>query len=148
MKNKIPPPVVTLISGLIIFFSKPLFPDQIYYLTNAFSLAFLILGFLVLFLALISFKKHNTTVNPLQPSKASSLVKSGIFSYSRNPMYLGMLFILISISIKFNFFGGLIVIPLFIIFITMYQIKPEEDAMHILFDNEFKDYKKQTRRWF
>ena len=63
-------------------------------------------------------------------------------------MYLGMLFILISISIKFNFFGGLIVIPLFIIFITMYQIKPEEDAMHILFDNEFEDYKKQTRRWF
>jgi|TARA_Y100000992_G_C21180959_1_gene450657 protein-S-isoprenylcysteine O-methyltransferase Ste14 len=147
MNNKIPPPIVTLISGLIIFFSKPLFPEYNSNLINVFSTIFLFLGLLVFFLAVASFKKYKTTVNPLQPSNASHLVISGIFRFTRNPMYLGMALILLSLSLKFNLLGGLIVTALFIMFITKFQIIPEEDAMLSLFRDEFETYKENTRRW-
>ena len=147
MNNKIPPPIVTLISGLIIFFSRQLFPEYDSMIINVFSFIFLFLGLLVFFLAVASFKKYKTTVNPLQPSKASHLVISGIFRFTRNPMYLGMALILFSLSFKFNLLGGLIVTALFIMFITKFQIIPEEDAMLSLFRDEFEVYKENTRRW-
>ena len=147
MNNKIPPPIVTLISGLIIFFSKPIFPEYESNLINVFSAIFLFLGLLVFFLAVASFKKYKTTVNPLQPSNASHLVISGIFRFTRNPMYLGMALILLSLSFKFNLLGGILVTALFIMFITRFQIIPEEDAMLSLFRDEFKTYKENTRRW-
>ena len=147
MNNKIPPPIVTLISGLIIFFSRPIFPEYESNLINVFSAIFLFLGLLVFFLAVASFKKYKTTVNPLQPSNASHLVISGIFCFTRNPMYLGMALILLSLSFKFNLLGGILVTALFIIFITRFQIIPEEDAMQSLFHDEFKTYKENTRRW-
>ena len=147
MNNKIQPPIVTLISGLIIFFSRPIFPEYQANLINVFSAIFLFLGLLVFFLAVASFKKYKTTVNPLQPSKASYLVISGIFRFTRNPMYLGMALILLSLSFKFNLLGGILVTALFIMFITRFQIIPEEDAMLSLFRDEFKTYKENTRRW-
>ena len=147
MNNKIPPPIVTLIYRLIIFFSRQLFPEYDSMIINVFSFIFLFLGLLVFFLAVASFKKYKTTVNPLQPSKASHLVISGIFRFTRNPMYLGMALILLSLSFKFNLLGGLIVTALFIMFITKFQIIPEEDAMLSLFRDEFEVYKENTRRW-
>tara|TARA_B100000674_G_scaffold52036_1_gene35851 strand:- start:63 stop:509 length:447 start_codon:yes stop_codon:yes gene_type:complete len=147
MNNKIPPPIVTLISGLIIFFSRPLFPVFHSNLVNVFSAILLFLGLLVFFLAVASFKKYKTTVNPLQPSKASHLVISGIFRFTRNPMYLGMVLILLSLSFKFNLLGGSAVTILFVIFITKFQIIPEEEAMLGLFKDEFEIYKENTRRW-
>ena len=147
MNNKIPPPIVTLISGLIIFFSRPLFPVFHSNLVNVFSAILLFLGLLVFFLAVASFKKYKTTVNPLQPSKATHLVISGIFRFTRNPMYLGMALVLLSLSFKFNLLGGLVVTLLFIMFITKFQIIPEEEAMLDLFLDEFEIYKKNTRRW-
>ncbi len=62
-------------------------------------------------------------------------------------MYLGMALILLSLSFKFNLLGGLIVTALFIMFITKFQITPEEDAMLSLFRDEFEVYKENTRRW-
>tara|TARA_B100001057_G_scaffold61495_1_gene54883 strand:- start:460 stop:906 length:447 start_codon:yes stop_codon:yes gene_type:complete len=147
MNNKIPPPIITLISGLIIFLSRPLFPEYHSILINVFSAILLFFGLLVFFLAVASFKRYKTTVNPLQPSKASHLVISGIFRFTRNPMYLGMALILLSLSFKFNLLGGLIVTILFIMFITKFQIIPEEEAMLALFQDEFEIYKENTRRW-
>lgn len=147
MNNKIPPPIVTLISGLAIFFSRPLFPDYHSNLINVFSAILLFFGLLVFFLAVASFKRYKTTVNPLQPSKASHLVISGIFRFTRNPMYLGMALVLLSLSFKFNLLGGLIVTVFFIMFITKFQIIPEEEAMLSLFQDEFEIYKENTRRW-
>jgi protein-S-isoprenylcysteine O-methyltransferase Ste14 len=97
--------------------------------------------------AVKSFSIQQTTINPLEPRQASSLVTSGIFKFSRNPMYLGMLIILLSITFKFNLIGGMIASLFFYIFITKFQIIPEELAMNELFENEFIDYSKKTRRW-
>ena len=147
MNNKIPPPIVTLICGLGIYFSGPFFPEYILSINNILSIFILFLGFGILIISAASFKKHQTTINPLKPEQASSLVISGVFSFSRNPMYLGMVFILISVSIKFNLLGGLLITSMFALFITKFQIIPEEAAMHKLFPEEFASYKENTRRW-
>ena len=104
-------------------------------------------GIFVFAAAVSSFKKQKTTVNPISIENASSLVVSGIFKYSRNPMYLGMLFVLLGLTFKFNVIGGLLFTGIFMLFITVFQIKPEEVAMEKLFDQEWKDYTKNVRRW-
>ena len=147
MNNKIPPPIVTLFFGLCIFFSKSYFPDFNYQILNVLSLISILFGITILFLAVRLFNKQNTTVNPIKIEKASSLVVAGIFQYSRNPMYLGMLFVLIGLSFKFNLIGGIIFTLLFMLSITAFQIKPEEQTMDKLFGDEFKEYKKKVRMW-
>ena len=147
MKNKIPPPIITLICALLIYLSKPFFPELIFNYFNQISLFFLISGFSIILISLLRFKKEKTTIDPIKIEKASSLVTNGIFKYSRNPMYLGMLLILISVSIKYNFYGGLLVVGSFVYFITYFQILPEEKAMLKLFGKDFINYKNKTRRW-
>tara|TARA_B100001029_G_scaffold161632_1_gene150512 strand:- start:656 stop:997 length:342 start_codon:yes stop_codon:yes gene_type:complete len=106
-----------------------------------------VVGISVFVAAVGSFKKQKTTVNPISIEKASSLVISGIFKYSRNPMYLGMSFILLGLAFKFNLIGGLLFTSIFMLFITIFQIKPEEVAMEKLFEQQWKDYIKNVRRW-
>ena len=130
-----------------IYFSRPLFPKYNYISIDIIATSFLLLGIIILITAVLSFKRQSTTISPLQPEKASYLVVSGIFKYSRNPMYLGMLLILISMTIKFNFVGGILIIFGFITFITKFQIIPEEIALERLFGKEFTRYKKKTKRW-
>ena len=111
------------------------------------SYVLFLLGLGILFSAARSFKEHQTTINPIKIETASSLVVSGIFNYSRNPMYLGMALILLGLSLKFNIIGGLIFTALFILYITSFQIKPEEKAMQKIFGEEFLSYKNKVRRW-
>ena len=147
MNNKIPPPIVTLVFGLCIYLSKSFFPEFSFSILSSLSIISFIVGISVLVTAIISFKNHETTVNPISIEKASSLVVTGIFKYSRNPMYLGMSFILLGLTFKFNLIGGLLFTSIFMFFITVFQIKPEEAAMEKLFDQEWKDYIKNVRRW-
>ena len=147
METKIPPPIVTLIFGLSIYFSRGMFPafdaSHSFYL----GIFLLFLGFFILVSAVRLFRKDKTTVNPLSPEQATKLVTDGIFKYSRNPMYLGMAFVLGSIAVFFNLIGGIILIALFCVYITKFQIIPEERAMMNLFAQDFDEYKKVTRRW-
>tara|TARA_Y100001954_G_C15653006_1_gene523676 strand:- start:9 stop:455 length:447 start_codon:yes stop_codon:yes gene_type:complete len=148
MKNTIPPPIVTFICALLIYLSKPIFPELIIKYSNQISLVFLIFGLVIIIISFQRFKKEKTTINPINIEKASSLVTGGIFKYSRNPMYLGMLLILISITIRFNIYGGILIVGFFVYFITYFQILPEEKAMLKLFGDDFINYKNKTRRWF
>ena len=147
MNNKIPPPIVALFCGLGIYCSRYLFPTFSFDYSILISIIFVLTGFFVFLSAIRSFKKQETTIDPLNPEKATSLVTNGIFKYSRNPMYLGVILILCSISIQFSLIGGLIIIPIFLLFITKYQIIPEEKAMKNLFKEDFQSYKEKTRRW-
>ena len=147
MKNKIPPPIVTLFFGLCIYFSKEYFLE--------FNLKFLTLlsyisyfaGLSILVLAVRLFKKQSTTVNPIKIENASSLVTSGVFKYSRNPMYLGMAMILFGLALMFNLIGGIIFTLLFTIYITKFQIRPEEEVMERFFGADFLKYKQNVRMW-
>lgn len=150
MHLRIPPPIVALIGILLIFLSK----DYILilylhpYLQNTLSILFLVVGFVIILLATKEFKKSNTTVNPMKPETSTSLVTSGIFKYTRNPMYLGLSSILLASCFYFSSFLGIIVyVPFFILYITVFQIIPEEEVMKSLFDDEYLDYCSKVRRW-
>lgn len=150
MHKKIPPPIVALIGILLIFLSK----DYILilylhpHLQNTLLLLFLIIGLGIIFLATKEFKKSETTVNPMKPETSSSLVTSGIFKYTRNPMYLGLTCILSASCFYFSSLLGIILyVPLFILYITIFQIIPEEEAMKNLFNEEYLDYCLKVRRW-
>ena len=147
MHTKIPPPLVTLVFGLGIYFSRFLFPIIEFENSLILSLISLIIGLFILISAARDFRSSKTTINPLKPEQATSLVTAGIFTFSRNPMYLGMVFILSSLAISFNIIGGVIFIALFCVYITVYQIIPEEIAMKKIFSQEFESYMKSTRRW-
>ena len=147
METKIPPPIVTLVFGLLIYFSQGIFPSIENQLTFYVGIFIMLLGFSILISAVRSFKRNKTTVNPLNPEQATKLVTEKIFTYSRNPMYLGMATILGSLAFVFNLLGGIIFIALFCIYITKYQIIPEEKVMKNLFSEEFDEYMKTTRRW-
>ena len=147
METKIPPPIVTLAFGLLIYFSKGIFPAIENQLTFYFGILLMFSGFFIFISAVSSFKSSKTTVNPLSPEQATKLVTEKVFKYSRNPMYLGMTAMLGSLSLFFNPIGGIILIALFCTYITKYQIIPEEKVMKNLFKEEFEEYKKTTRRW-
>ena len=147
IQNKIPPPIVTLFFGLCIYFSRDYFLSYEYKLLDILSYMCYFIGLCILILAVNSFKKQNTTVNPIKIENASSLVTSGIFEYSRNPMYLGMALILFGLAIMFNLIGGTLFTLLFTIYITKFQIRPEEEVMERLFGEDFLKYKQNVRMW-
>ena len=147
MRNKIPPPLVTLFFGLCIYFSQEYFPESNLEFLNILSYIFYFAGLAILVLAVRLFKKQNTTVNPIKIENASSLVVSGIFKYSRNPMYLGMALILLGLTFMFNLVGGIIFTLLFTMYITKFQIRLEEEVMERFFGADFIKYKQNVRMW-
>ena len=147
MKTKIPPPILALVMiGLIYLSSLFIVPTTFNY-QGSLSILVLILGFACLLPSFKLFAKFKTTITPLKPSNSTALVTEGMYRYSRNPMYLGMLIILLAISFKFNLVGGIVISLFFYIFITKFQILPEEEAMNELFGDEFIKYSNRTRRW-
>ena len=128
LNTKIPPPIVTLLCIGIIY----LFESQIEYSEpdlKVVGLIFLILGLIIIFSAVLKFIKTKTTVDPTRPYKTSNLVISGIYKITRNPMYLGMLFLIMAYAIYNNNVMGSIIIPIFIFYINKFQIEPEEIEM-------------------
>ena len=147
IKTKIPPPLVALTFGFLINYTKNFFP-KIEISNDLFISSFIIIiGLIIMLSAIILFKKYQTTITPLNPSNATKLITDGIYKYSRNPMYLGLLLVLFGISIILNPIGGLSLIPLFILYLNLFQIIPEENAMVDLFKDEFLEYKENVRRW-
>ncbi len=149
MKPIIPPPIILLAFGAAMFgVSKfvPLapfdFPGRV-----AVGAATALAGLAITAVAVGLFQRARTTINPLTPSKAESLVVEGLYKVTRNPMYLGMLVVLCGLF--FIFAEGLnIFLPaLFVILLTELQIKPEEKALEEKFGEDYRAYKKRVRRW-
>lgn len=107
----------------------------------------LLIGVVVAIMAIWSFIKAKTTSDPTNPSKATYLVTTGIYRYSRNPMYLAIAVVLFSWMIALGNLINILVLVLFIYYITTYQIKPEEEVLTKLFYKDYKEYCKKVRRW-
>ena len=102
-------------------------------------------GVAIALLGVISFRRAKTTVNPLHPEAASALVVSGIYRLTRNPMYLGLLLLLLGWAI---FLGNALAFPVaYIPLMNRLQIIPEETALEAKFGADFAAYKSTVRRW-
>ena len=149
LELKVPPPVVALLLALAIWLAAPVFPqlplNDSWRLVLA--LLFAALGIGCDLAALYGFRKARTTINPLAPKKSSHLVTSGIYRLTRNPMYLGLALLLLAWSCYWASSAVLIDLPLFIAYITLFQIKPEERILQQKFPDQFPAYCAQVRRW-
>ncbi|MFT2091220.1 methyltransferase family protein [Paraglaciecola sp. 2405UD69-4] len=148
LELKIHPPVILLMSlasayFINRYFATALFPEALkeyYWVIGA-------LGILVALAGLVQFKIAKTTINPSKPDKTNQLVSSGIYRLTRNPMYLGMALVLLAAILKLGSLLGLITLPLFMLYITYFQIKPEERIIESLFGEQYINYKARVRRW-
>jgi len=149
LELKVIPPVQFIISSGLMFSLATYFPQ--YYFNLSISLPLIILLILIASvigaLALYDFRKHNTTFHPHTPEKTSTVVDSGVFAYSRNPMYISLLLVLIALGIYLQNVSSFTIIPVFIWYITRFQIIPEEKMLNKLFPNDYLLYCQKVRRW-
>ncbi len=96
---------------------------------------------------IIAFRRAKTTVNPMKPEKSAALVSSGIYRITRNPMYVGMAFILLAWAVYLASPWALIGPLAFAAYITRFQIRPEERVLATRFGAEFASYRARVRRW-
>ncbi len=149
LKLKIPPIIVVLIIGLLMY--------SLNFLSLSLSLKLPYTGLLTITILICAcafilaggyyFKKAKTTVNPMQPNQTSSLVDSGIYNYSRNPMYVGFYLFLLAWAVFLNNAFALLLSFGFILYMNHFQIKPEEQALESLFAQDYLTYKQKVRRW-
>lgn len=149
MNNRIPPPVYLLICCLLMWLVSRAPFDVAFRIpyANALSWMLILTGTGTAVIAVWQFRQARTTIDPLRPGKASSLVATGLFSVSRNPMYLGMVIALLGVLVRLGSLTAAVVPAFFVWVITEVQIKPEEAALSQLFGDAYTDYCQRVRRW-
>lgn len=105
------------------------------------------IGGLLAALGVFEFRKVRTTVDPRMPHKSETLVVSGVYRISRNPMYVGFLVALAGWALYLSSLTAWVFLPLFVVYMNRYQIKPEERYMRERFGKDFDRYVGQVRRW-
>jgi len=150
LETKVPPPLAGLISGALAWLASAAVghPTAIALpirLTAA--LALVVLGFGIALAGVRAVLRAKTTLNPIKPETSSALVTSGIYRYTRNPMYLGMATWVLAWSAWLGTPVGLLGAPLFMLYMNRFQIGPEERALSKLFGAEFLAYLTCVRRW-
>jgi protein-S-isoprenylcysteine O-methyltransferase Ste14 len=114
-------------------------------IANILGLMIILSGFFFSVPALLLFFKSKNTIVPIKP--ATSLLTGGVYSFSRNPMYVGLLLTYLGMAFIFGNWWTLILLPLLVVVITYRIILPEERYLGRAFGNRYSDYKKQVRRW-
>ena len=147
MKTKIPPPILALVMIVLIYLSSFFIESTTFNYQGSLSVLVLIMGLACVLPSFRLFARYKTTISPLKPSDTTVLVTEGMYRYSRNPMYLGLLLLTISSTIWFGTWFGIIINILFIFLINFLQIIPEEEALLTIFGEEYEEYKKNVRRW-
>lgn len=145
LEHRIPPPLVAIISAALMWLAvRPIDP-----LGNRLWLALLVVlaGVAICLAGVASFRRARTTVNPLKPESASSLVVAGIYRHTRNPMYLGFAIILLGWCVLLGSVPALLGVAAFVLYIGRFQIRPEERALRELFGSEFDAFCERVRRW-
>jgi len=94
-----------------------------------------------------SFRRAETTINPLKPETSAALVATGVYSVTRNPMYLGVVLVLFAWAVYLSSLWSLLGPVIFALYITRFQIVPEERALDRLFGASYSAYKQRVRRW-
>ena len=149
LENRIPPPLVAAASAGAMWYLATWTPAV--GIPSEIRIAAAILlcaaGLCVMLAGVVSFRQAQTTVNPLKPETATALVTSGVYRYTRNPMYLGMLVVLLAWAVFLASPAALAGVLGFWWYIGRFQVRPEEKALAALFGNSFNDFTTRVRRW-
>lgn len=148
LELKIPPVAALLVIAAAMWAAARVLPafNMSQALRLSLSAALAALGVAVALAGVLSFRRAKTTVNPLQPG-ASSLVSTGVYAFTRNPMYVGMAAVLVGWAIYLSSPACLLGPVVFVAYLTRFQIIPEERVLAGLFGESFAEYRKRVRRW-
>lgn len=146
---KVPPVAQVIITAAAMYGVSKMVPALTFSLNGSTALAvgLGVIGMSLGVMGVTQFRIAQTTPNPQALEKVSSLVTSGIYRYSRNPMYLGLVLILLGWAFYLSHFLAFVLLPIFILYMTRFQIQPEEQMMARKFGKTYQAYLNKVRRW-
>jgi protein-S-isoprenylcysteine O-methyltransferase Ste14 len=149
LETRVPPPVVLLIAALLAWGISRTWPGMELFIPGRRVVYWTLagLGLAVAAAGVLEFLRAGTTVNPMRPRKVSSLVTSGIYGFTRNPMYVGDVLILAAVVVFFANPLGVAAVALFIAWMNVLQIPAEERALRERFGEAYDAYRARVRRW-
>lgn len=148
LECRIPPPLLALLCGwgmAQLAARWPLVLPTV--LRTVLILALLLVAVLLEGSAVWAFVQRRTSISPLQPQRSSTLVVDGFYRFSRNPMYLGMLCLLLAWAVWLGQWQALAGPLLFVLWLNRFQIAPEEQALLARFGSSYAAYCRRVRRW-
>ena len=145
--NKIPPPFIAAGNIVFLYLSTLLIPSFEFTGQKMLGILIGLEGVIIIFVSIRLFRKNQTTINPFKAHETSRLITSGIYSFTRNPMYLGLSSIQVAFGIYLGAYVSIFLIPCFIIYITNKQIIYEEEILKKEFKDEYLNYLRRVRRW-
>ena len=149
LETKIPPPLLGFATALFMWLLAQVLPSLTMPSTNInkVGVVVIIVGICLDLLALSQFLRIRTSFDPTRPHKASTMVTSGLYRHSRNPMYLGLLIALLGWGLFLGNLASLACLFVFVPVITHFQVLPEERILREKFGKEYEEYAANVRRW-
>ncbi|PSJ16669.1 methyltransferase family protein [Nitrosomonas supralitoralis] len=146
---KIPPALVMLLFMVAMWFVAETYAWAAVQIPSRVSiaLALVLTSTMLIIVAAKAFFAAKTTVNPILPQSSTAIVTTGIYKFSRNPMYLGFLLILIGWAVFLGNVLGALFLPFFVLYMNRFQIIPEECVLLKKFGSEYAVYLATVRRW-
>ncbi|PPT33749.1 isoprenylcysteine carboxyl methyltransferase [Xanthomonas axonopodis pv. begoniae] len=144
LETRLPQPVLMVVLAAVVWLLPGASHSQ---MCIAIGVPCLVLGLSINAWSKVMFRVAHTTVNPLHPERSSALVTSGLYRYSRNPMYLGYVLVLLGWVLCRGQVFGLLAVALFVGYVTVFQILPEERYLSVRFQAEYGMYRAAVRRW-
>ncbi len=141
--------MVALVVGAAMWVMAQRLPTTIihYWPNRSLAAVFIALGVLSGLAGVLSFRRANTTVDPTQPEASTTVVTSGIYRFSRNPMYVGLLLVLLGWACYLANPWCWLILPAFVLYMNHFQIIPEEQALAAKFGEAYHTYRQRVRRW-
>lgn len=149
LELKIPPMLLALLLAFAMWITAALLPSLVIALPwhRAIGAILGCVGIIFILAAGAVFRRAGTTVNPIKPDTTSSLVVSGVYGVSRNPMYVGALLALAGWAVFLSHLLALVFLPAFVAYMNRFQIAPEERVLADKFGAEFDRYRNAVGRW-
>lgn len=149
LETKVPPPLVAVLTAIGMWALRTQLPspDTAPMGDGRIAAAIAVLGVAIAVSGVIAFRRARTTTNPVHPGKASSLVRSGVYRITRNPMYLGVTIVLTGWAFGLGSAMTMIGPMLFVAYVTVFQIAPEERVLLGIFGDDYREYTRRVRRW-
>ena len=149
LELRVPPLAVVLFAALCMWLVARVVPALAVGIPwrVAAAIACAVLGAAIVLAGVAAFRQAHTTLNPTTPEASSAVVASGVYRWSRNPMYLGFLVLLAGWAVYLANLVSVLLLPAFVAYMNRFQIKPEERALEAKFGASYTSYKQQVRRW-
>ncbi len=149
LELRIPPLVLLVAFGVLMLALFLVIPSMTFTLAQStvVAVALIVAGACVALAGVIAFRRSGTTVNPTTPEKSLVVVSTGVYRFTRNPMYLGFSLVLAGLATYLSNAASLLMLPAFVAYMTKFQIEPEERVLLDKFGEPFREYMATVRRW-